>query len=122
MLTIVGKSSILNVAEFLDLPFKTSSWTDTSPISCKNQSFSYYFEMWNFEPLSKVSITFYHMMKYLLFCSLLDFCYHYVVSYYGSSKWLFKVRSIYKVVLIKKVKSVSAVYVYFNFCYPSFLL
>ena len=60
-LPIAVKSSILNVAEFLDLPLKTLPCTETNPVSCKNQS--YYFEMRS--PLSKVSITFYNMMKYL---------------------------------------------------------
>ena len=60
-LTIVAKSLILNVAEFLDPPLKTSPCMTTSPVSCETSLFSYYFEMWS--PLSKVimffSVTFY---------------------------------------------------------------
>ena len=39
LLPIVSKSSILNVAEFLDSSLKTSPCTKTSPVSCENQSF-----------------------------------------------------------------------------------
>ena len=38
-LPIVAKSSILNVAEFLDPSLKTLPCTKTSPVSCENQSF-----------------------------------------------------------------------------------
>ena len=35
-LSNVTKSSILNVAEFLDLPLKTVPYTKVSPVSCEN--------------------------------------------------------------------------------------
>ena len=39
LLPIVAKSSILNVAEFLDPSLKTLPCTKTSPVSCDNQCF-----------------------------------------------------------------------------------
>ena len=42
---VVAKNSILNVAEFLDPPLKTSPCMKTSPVSCETSLFSY-FEMW----------------------------------------------------------------------------
>ena len=44
-ITVVAKNSILNVAEFLDSPLKTSPCMKTSPVSCETSLFSY-FEMW----------------------------------------------------------------------------
>ena len=45
-LPIVAKSSILNVAEFLGPPLKSSPCMKTSPVLCEISLFSYYFEMW----------------------------------------------------------------------------
>ena len=44
-LPIIGESSILNVAEFLDLSLKTSPCTETSPASCEKQSFFLLFQI-----------------------------------------------------------------------------
>ena len=73
LLTIVGKSSILNVAEFLDLFLKTSPWMETSPIACENQSFFLLFQ--NVVAFIK---SMYYFLPYdeVLLCSLLDICYH----------------------------------------------
>ena len=66
LLPIVAKSSILNMAEFLDPSLKTLPWKKTTLVLCENQSFCYHFEM--LPPLLKVivffSVTFYSMMKY----------------------------------------------------------
>ena len=43
-LPIVAKSSILNVAEFLDPTLKTLSCTKTSPVLCENQPFFLLFQ------------------------------------------------------------------------------
>ena len=64
-LPVAAKSSILNVAEFLDPSLKTSPYTRTNPVSCENKHFSYSRML---PTLSKVivffSVTFYSMMKY----------------------------------------------------------
>ena len=39
LVPIVGKGSILNVAEFLDLLLKTLPCTETSPVLCENHFF-----------------------------------------------------------------------------------
>ena len=88
-LPVVAKSSILNVAEFLDLSLKTSPCTKTSPARVKTSLFSYYFEM--LLPLSKVIVFFYYFLQYnesvfdQPFRQLLPLpCFH------GSSQWLLK--------------------------------
>ena len=64
-LPIVGKSSILNVAEFLDLSLKTSPCTETSPALSEKQSFFLLFR--NVDAFIKsIYFFFYHMIKY--FC------------------------------------------------------
>ena len=66
-LSIVAKSSILNVAEFLGPSWKTSPCTKTSPVSFENQS-SLFILFRNVATLSKVIVffsgTFYSTMKY----------------------------------------------------------
>ena len=52
---IVAKNTILIVAEFLDLPLKTSPCMKTSPVSCETSLFSY-FKMWL--PVSKCGYLF----------------------------------------------------------------
>ena len=78
-LPIVAKSSILNVAEFLDPSLKTSPCTKTSPACVKTSLFSYCFEM--LLPLSKVLVFFCYFLQYdeSVFDSLLDGCYLYLV-------------------------------------------
>ena len=79
-LTITNaKSSILNVAEFLDPSLKTSACTKTSPACVKTSLFSYCFEM--LLPLSKVLVFFCYFLQYdeSVFDSLLDGCYLYLV-------------------------------------------
>ena len=53
-LPILARNSILNVAEFLDPPLKTSPCMKTSPVSCETSLFSYHFEMW--PPLLKIIV------------------------------------------------------------------
>ena len=64
------------MAEFLDLSLKTSPWTETSPISCENQSFFLLFR--NVVAFIKSR---YYFLAYdeVRLCSLLDVCYHYLV-------------------------------------------
>ena len=52
---IVAKSPILDIAEFLDLPLKTSRCMETSLVSCENQS------LW--KVIRFFCVTFYSMMK-----------------------------------------------------------
>ena len=91
-LTITNaKSSILNVAEFLDPSLKTFPCTKTSPARVKTSLFSYYFEMWL--PLSKVIVFFCYFLQYneTVFDQpvrrLLP-----LPCFYGSSQWLLKVK------------------------------
>ena len=75
-LPIVGKSSILNVAEFLDLSLKTLPCTETSPVSCENLPFFLLFR--NVVTFIK-SLYYFLPCDEVLLCSLLDVCYHYLV-------------------------------------------
>ena len=64
-ITIVVKSSILNVAEFLDPSLKTSPCRKTRPISSENQSFFLLFQnIATFIESHCFSVTFYSMMKH----------------------------------------------------------
>ena len=56
LLPIVAKTSILNVAEFLELALKMSPCIKNSRVSCETSPFFYCFEMW--PPLSKVIVFF----------------------------------------------------------------
>ena len=78
-LPIVAKSSILNVAEFLDPPMKTSPCKKTSPVSCKNQSFFLLFQ--NVATFIESHCFLFYFLQYdeLILSSLLDGCYHYIV-------------------------------------------
>ena len=75
-LPIVGKSSVLNVAEVLDMSLKTSLCTEISSVSCENQSFFLLFR--NVVAFIK---SLYYFLPYdeVLVCSLLDVCFHYLV-------------------------------------------
>ena len=91
-LPIVGKSSILNVAEFPDLSWKTSECTETSPVSCENQSFFLLFR--NVVAVVK-SLHYFLPYDEELVCSLSDVCFHYFVfidpvNGYSRSKLLVK--------------------------------
>ena len=82
-LPIVAKSSILNV--LLDLSLKMLPCMKTSAVSCENQSFSHYFKM--LPPFSKVIVVFFcYFLQYaeVFFISLLDGCYHYLISWIQS--------------------------------------
>ena len=77
---IVGKSSFLNMAEFLNPSLKTSPCTATSPVSCKNKSFFLSFR--NVVTFIKIRFVFlYYFLSNdeVLLSSLLDVSYHYLV-------------------------------------------
>ena len=57
-LPTVVKNSILNVAEFLDPPLKTSPCMKTSLVLCETSLFSYCFEIWP------------HLLKVIMFFSV----------------------------------------------------
>ena len=91
-LPIVGKRSILNVAEFLDLSLKTSPCTESCPVTCESHSFFLLFRivvafiknLYYFSPYDEV-----------LLCSLFDIYCHYLVfmesvNGYSRSKLLVK--------------------------------
>ena len=91
-LPIVGKRSILNVAEFLDLSLKTSPCTESCPVTCESHSFFLLFR--NVVAFVK---NLYYFLPYdeVLLCSLLDIYYHYLVfmesvNGYSKSKLLVK--------------------------------
>ena len=120
-LPIVAKSSILNVAEFVDPPLKTLPYIKTSPVSCETSLFSYYFEMW--PTLSKVIVFLCYFLQYdeVFLTSLLDGCYHYLVfinPVNGYSKLQLPVKK--QVSLKSKIR--LTIYVSCNFFYPSFVL
>ena len=92
LLAIVGKRSILNVAEFLDLFLKTLLCMETSPVSCEKQSFFLLFQ--NVVAFIK---SLYYFLPYdeVLLCSLLNVYYQYLVfmdpvNVYSKSKLLVK--------------------------------
>ena len=79
-LPVVAKSSLLNVAEFLDSSLKTSPCTKTSPVLCENQSFFLLFR--NLVTFIKIHfVILYYFLLYLevLLSNLFDVCYHYLV-------------------------------------------
>ena len=81
-LSIVAKSSILNVAEFIDPFLKTLPCTKTSLVSCKNQSFFLLF--WNVATFIKSHCVFLcYFLQYdeVILISLLDGCYHDLVVF-----------------------------------------
>ena len=108
-LPIVEKRSILNVAEFLDPPLKTS------PVFCKTSLFFYYFELW--PPLPKAIVFF----SYFLLSSLLDGCYHYLV-FVDLVNGSLKSKSLAKEQVSIQNKNNSTMYISFNFWHLSFLL
>ena len=63
-LPVVAKSSILNVAEFLDPSLKTLPCTEPSPASCENQYFLLFRNVPTFIESHCIFLTFYSMMKY----------------------------------------------------------
>ena len=79
--TTVHWSSILNVVEFLDPPLKTSPCTKNSAASCENQSFLLLFR--NVATFIEYRCVFlYYFLQYyeVFLISLLDVCYHYILS------------------------------------------
>ena len=88
LLSIIAKSSILAVVEFLDLSLKTLPCKKTSPVFCKNQSFFLLFR--NVTTFIK-SLYYFLLYGEVLLRSLSDICYHYLVfmdpvSGYSKSK------------------------------------
>ena len=119
-LPVVAKSSILNVAEFLDLPLGTSPYTKTSPVSCENQSFFLLF--WNV-------VTFIESHCIFL-CFFLQYyevgCYHYFVfmdsvNDFSKSKLFVKEQLSLKS-KIRFGNVCLCMYYVCNFSCPSFLL
>ena len=79
-LLIVAKSSIVNLAEFLDLSLKTLPCTKTSLTSCESQ---YFFLILKFCYLFQKLLCFIcSFLQYdeVFLISLLDGCYHYPLS------------------------------------------
>ena len=107
------KSSILNVAEFLDLSLRDSPCTENSPVLCENQSFFLLFR--NVVAFIK---SLYYLLPYdkVRLCSLLLPLSCFYGSSYSKSKLLVKEQ------VFLKSNKVLDVYVFCNFCYPSFLL
>ena len=95
-LAILAKSSILNVAEFLDSSLKTSPCPKTTSVSCENQSFFILF--WNVVTFIKSHFVFLcYFLQYdkVFLSSLLDSRYHNIVfmdpvNSYSESKLLAK--------------------------------
>ena len=93
-LPIVAKSSILNVAEFLDLLLKTSPYTKTTP--SENQGFFLLFQnVATFIEIHCIFLYFFLQYDEVFLSSFLDSCYHYLVfmgpvNGYSKSKLLVK--------------------------------
>ena len=85
------KSSILNMAKFLDPSLKTSPCTKTSPVSCKNQSF---FIILKYCHLNRKSLCF-SVLLFTVRWSIFDQPFRRLPPlscFYRSSQWLFKVK------------------------------
>ena len=78
-LPVAAKSSILNVAEFLDPSLKTSPYTKTSPVSCENKSFFLFQNVANFIESHCVFLCYFLQYDEVFFISFLDGYYHYLV-------------------------------------------
>ena len=74
--TCCWKELHLKCGRVLDLSLKTSAYTETSPVSCENQSFFLLFR--NMVAFIK-SLYYFLLYDEVLFCSLLDICYHCLV-------------------------------------------
>ena len=80
LLPIVAKSSILNIAEFLDSSLRTLLCTKTSPVLCEFQSFLLLFRnAANFIESHQVFLCYFLQHDEVFLISLLDGCYHYLV-------------------------------------------
>ena len=75
----VAKSSILSMAEFLDLSLKMLPCMKTSPVSCENQSFFLLFQnVASFIKSHCLFLCYFLQYDEVLLISLLDGCYHYL--------------------------------------------
>ena len=79
-LPIAAKSSILNIAEFLDSPLKTSLCTKTSLILSEFQSFLLLLQnVTTFIKSHQFFLCYFLQHDEVFLISLLDSCYHYLV-------------------------------------------
>ena len=91
LLPIVAKSSIINVAQFLDPPLKTLPYTKTSSVSCFMSFFLLFWNMATFMQSYCIFLSSFLQYDEVFLSSLLDGCYHYLVfmdpvSGYSNSK------------------------------------